>query len=87
MYHVENLVEGYWRALSVSQEEADNYKAQAANASCNSGIPCMFTETVVFETDPSKPSENLEGYLSSPFLIAFKHKLFSVLFDICSQGA
>ncbi|CAE7505236.1 unnamed protein product, partial [Symbiodinium microadriaticum] len=61
MYHVENLVEGYWNALSISQNEADQCKLKAANASCSSGIPCMFTETVVYETDPSRPPDKLHG--------------------------
>lgn len=61
MYHVESLVESYWSALNISQKEADNYKLQAADASCHSGIPCIFTETVVFETEPSGPPDKLQG--------------------------
>jgi hypothetical protein len=70
MYHVESLVEGYWNALSVSQAEADKYKRQAANESCNTGIPCMFTQTVVYETAPATPPDKLQGLAVAHIVIS-----------------
>lgn len=61
MYHVESLVENYWNALSISQQEADKYKLKAANESCNTGIPCAFTQTVVYETSPATAPDKLQG--------------------------
>lgn len=50
------MVSNYWRNQS-KQDVAEKYQKKASEASCATGVPCMFTQVVAYETKPCSPPE------------------------------